>query len=85
MLGSTTDAVEIASFVNTTGNLSIPKSPEAIEEMLGHMLDAGLVERRSLPPGMDRGIELFGAYALSEDGWARARELGAAEEEPPGV
>lgn len=77
MLGSETDAVEIATFVNTTGNPDIPKTAEAIEGMLEDMLNAGLVERRSRPRGMARGIELFGAYALTEGGWGRARELEA--------
>jgi DNA-binding PadR family transcriptional regulator len=71
MLGTETDAVEIATFVNTTGQAGIPKAAAAIEGLLEDMVNAGLVERVSRPPG----LELYGAYALTEDGWARARDL----------
>jgi DNA-binding PadR family transcriptional regulator len=77
MLGSTTDAIEIASFVNTTGKHAIPGSPEAIEGLLRDMETGGLVERRSTPSPVEGRLQPFHAFALTEHGWARARELEA--------
>lgn len=86
MLGSTTDAVEIASFASTTGNRSIPRTPEAVEQLLEDMLSAGLVENRSRDQSKNRWTEIYGAYALTEGGWARAREIEATEQqEGPGI
>jgi hypothetical protein len=77
MLGSTTDAIEIASFVNTTGVRAIPRTPEAIEGLLQDMETEGLVERRSTPSPVDGRFQQFHTFALTEHGWMRARELGA--------
>jgi DNA-binding PadR family transcriptional regulator len=84
MLGSTTDAVEIAAFADSTGNGVIPKSPEAIDRLLMDMRDAGLVKRRSMPPNARRGSEQYHPVALTEDGWARARELEATDSSSSG-
>ena len=84
MLGSTTDAVEIATYADTTGNRAIPRTPEAIEQLLEDLGDAGLVEHRSRQPSKDRWTEVYSAYALTEHGWARARELEDADS-PPGA
>jgi DNA-binding PadR family transcriptional regulator len=79
MLGSTTDAVEIATFAATTGNRSIPRAPAAVEQLLEDMVAAGLVEHRSRDQSKNRWSEIYSAYALTEPGWARARELEAAD------
>lgn len=75
MLGATTSAVEIASFVNATGNRSIPKTAEAIEGLLWDMQHAGLVTDRSKSSGPEHA-ELH-RYGLTEEGWTRARQLEA--------
>jgi hypothetical protein len=82
MLGTTTDAFEIATFVDTTGVREIPSTPEAIEELLGDMEDAGLVRRLPLPALDEPRFAKFHSIALTEDGWARARELEEEEEKP---
>lgn len=83
MLGSTTDAVEIATFAATTGNRAIPRAPAAVEQLLEDMVTAGLVEHRSRDKHKDRWTEIYSAYALTEAGWARARELETTEEGAP--
>ena len=75
MLGSTTDAVEIASFLKATGRRAIPRTPEAIEGLLRDMETAGLVERRSRSSPVDE-VSQFHTYAMTEQGWVRAQELG---------
>lgn len=80
MLGTTTDAVEIATFADTTGNRSIPRAPAAVEQLLEDMVSAGLVEHRSRDQSKNRWTEIYGAYALTEGGWARARQLEADEQ-----
>jgi hypothetical protein len=77
MLGTTTDAVEIASFASTTGNESIPRTPEAVERLLEDLVTAGLVDNRSRDQSKHRWTEIYGAYGLTEEGWTRARELEA--------
>jgi hypothetical protein len=79
MLGSATDAIEIAAFVDSTGNRAIPKSPEAIDRLLRDMQDLALVKRRSMPPNVRRRSEPYPSVALTDDGWARARDLEAAD------
>ena len=37
MLGSTTDPIEIASFLSATGKRAIPSTPEAIQRLLEDM------------------------------------------------
>jgi hypothetical protein len=77
MLGATTDAIEIASFVNTMGVHAIPNTPEAIEGLLQDMETAGLVERRSTRTPVDGRFQQFHRFALTEYGWVRAGELEA--------
>ena len=79
MLGSTTDAVEIATFADSTGNRAIPRTPEAVEQLLEDMVDAGLVEHRSRDLKKARWTEMYAAYGLTEEGWTRARDLDATE------
>ena len=86
MLGSTTDAIEIASFLETRGVRLIPNTAEAIEELLGDMEDAGLVRRLSIPPLDEPRLAKFHSVVLSEEGWARARQVeGEGEPAPPDV
>lgn len=73
----TTDPVEIASLVSTTGKRAIPSAPEAIERLLQDMETAGLVERRATPLPIDGRLQQFHVHALTEQGWARAAELDA--------
>jgi hypothetical protein len=75
MAGSTTDAVEISSFVNSTRNQSIPKTAEAIEGLLWDMEHAGLLEERSDAASAQHD-ELHRSYALTKEGWMRARQGG---------
>lgn len=81
MLGSTTDAVEIASFADTTGNRAIPRTPEAVEQLLEDLVDAGLIEHRSRDVNKNRWSEVYSAYGLTEQGWRRAREIAATEQQ----
>jgi DNA-binding PadR family transcriptional regulator len=74
MLGSTTDAVEIATYLQSTGNHLIPGSPEAIEGLLTDLLDAGFVERRT-PAPLALADARYQTYGLTEAGWRRAHEL----------
>jgi DNA-binding PadR family transcriptional regulator len=83
MLGTTTDAVEIATFAVTTGNRAIPRTPDAIEQLLKNLVEAGLVEHRSRQPNKNRLTEIRSAYGLTEGGWVRAHQLEAAERLPP--
>jgi DNA-binding PadR family transcriptional regulator len=76
MFGSTTDAIEIASFLRATGKRAIPRTPEAIEGLLQDMETAGLVERRR-PDSSVAGSQQFQTFALTEQGWARAAALDA--------
>ena len=69
MLGVETDAVEIATYVNTTAHAGLPKAAAAIEILLEDMVETGLVKRMSRPPG----LELYGCYALTDDGWGAGR------------
>jgi DNA-binding PadR family transcriptional regulator len=69
MLGTTTDAVEIATFAVTTGNRAIPRTPDAVEQLLEDMVEAGLVEHCSRQPNKNRLAEIRGAYGLTEGGW----------------
>ena len=75
MLGIETDAVEIATFVNTTAHTGLPKAAAAIEALLEDMLETGLVKRMSRQPG----LELFGSYALTDDGRVRQPPSSARE------
>jgi hypothetical protein len=77
VLGDTTDAIEIASFVSTMGVHAIPRTPEAIEGLLQDMETAGLVERRSTGTPVEGRYQQFHRFALTEYGWVRARELKA--------
>lgn len=83
MLGSRTDAVEIATFLDTTDNRVIPRTAEAMEELLGDLLDAGLVERRWPSASEKLAHERFHAYGLTEAGWTRAREMEPPVQEDP--
>lgn len=83
MLGSMTDAVEIASFADTTGSRAIPRTPEAVEQLLEDMVDAGLMEHRSRDLNKNRWSETYSAYGVTEEGWRRARELAATEQQGP--
>ncbi len=76
MLGNTTDAVEIATFADTTGHRAVPRTPQAVEQLLEDMVDAGLVHHRSRQPSKNRWTEIYSAYGLTEEG-GRARELDA--------
>ena len=77
MLGTATDAPEIATYGEMTGNRAIPRTPEAIDRMLSDLHDAGLVAYRSRPHNVEHEPARYRSYALTEDGWARARELEA--------
>jgi hypothetical protein len=77
MLGSTTDAVEIATFAATIGSRAIPRTPAAVEQLLEDMVGAGLVEHRSRQPNKNRWTEIYSAYGVTQGGRARARELEA--------
>ena len=76
MLGSTTDPIEIASFLSATGNRAIPSTPEAIQGLLEDMETAGLVEPRLSDSSAARSRQ-FQTFALTERGWARAAEIEA--------
>ena len=76
MLGSTTDPIEIASFLSATGKRAIPRTPEAIRGLLEDMETAGLVERRPADSSVAES-QPFMTFALTELGWARAAELDA--------
>lgn len=72
MLGSSTDAMEIASFVDATSAQEIPNRPEAVEQLLRDMEDAGLLRRLQLPPLDEPRFAKFHSFA--PDG-GLAREL----------
>ena len=75
MVGDTTDAVEISVFADATGNRLLPRTPQAVERLLGNMEDSELVEHRSRHPSSHRWTEVYSAYGLTEEGWRRARLL----------
>jgi hypothetical protein len=75
MFGSTTDPIEIASFLSATGKRAIPRTPEAIQGLLEDMETAGLVERRSTRTPVDGRFQQFHRFALTEYAWVRAGEL----------
>jgi len=75
MLGASTDASEIFAFVEMTDNETLPRSPEAIDDLLTTLHEAGLVVPRPRLSQAEARLASYRSYALTPAGWARVRAL----------
>lgn len=76
MLGASTDAAELFSFVEMTDDPDLPRSVEAIDHLLTELHEAGLVTPRARRSRAEARISAYRSFALTPDGWARSRTLG---------
>jgi hypothetical protein len=82
MLDASTDASEIFSFVEMTENADLPKSVEAIDQLLTELHEAGLVTPRARRSRAEARLSIYRSYALTPDGWARIRALETGSDGP---
>ena len=75
MLGASTDASEVAAFVEMTDNDTLPRSVEAIDWLLEELHEAGLVAPRARLSRAEAQVSIYRSYALTPAGWRRVHDL----------
>ena len=80
---STVDASELSDYLEEAEQRTVPLTAAAIDRMLQDLHEAGFVQPASMPLNMERGVELYQPYVLTEAGLARAHELEALDEHFP--